>query len=235
MKKRLIGVVVLAGLGILLAVQADDWVQQAIDQLRQEVAGLGLRVGRLEHAAGASGGAGPASAGQTVTVPAGTPSMIVDGITQAPNTDDNSQEINQLQQQISSLESTLSQQRDQLSDASGQGIETGTAGQDKYTNRGTVDREIASQRQTVERYATQLGIKKQQLDQLQAANSQPRQIIHGHNPNTVFTLQSKFDLSSTLQQVNPGDLVTWTGTRQSAGQGSETWLIDTITVLGAGS
>ncbi len=228
--KKLICVSVLAALGILLAFQSDDWVQQAIDQLRQDVASLGLRVGRLEHAAGSSAGA---AGQQSASVPAGTPSMVVDGISQAQNTDDNSGEIQQLQQQVSSLQSTLTQQENQVSIASGREIETGTTGQDVSTNRGTVDRQIASQRQIADRYATQLSIKKQQLDRLQAAGSQPRQIVHGHDGTTIFTLQSKFDLASALQKINVGDQVTWTGSRQSASQGSETWLIDTITVIGA--
>ncbi len=78
------------------------------------------------------------------------------------------------------------------------------------------------------RYATQLAIKKEQLDKLQRAATQPLQIIHGHDGNVIFTLRTRVNLARSLKSINIGDTVTWRGERSSADDNSETWLISSI-------
>ncbi len=82
-----------------------------------------------------------------------------------------------------------------------------------------------------DRYATQLALKKEQLDKLQRAATQPLQVIHGHDGNVIFTLRTKVNLARALKSINIGDTVTWRGERSSADDNSETWLISSISKI----
>lgn len=217
---------------LLVAAQGDDMVQQAIDQLRQEVAQLGLRVSKLEHAGGSyqAGGQSDGSSGSYGSAAPPPQTMIVGGVSQSNHSDDNSQEIAQLQRDVSSLKSTVTQQQQSVDKDTGQAVkgQTTQSGWKHTSDRDDINQQIQSQREVVDMYSTQLAMKEQKLQQLQDADSQPKQIIHGHEGHTVITLESKFDLSRSLRDIQIGDLVTWTGTRVSVDSGSETWKIDTI-------
>jgi hypothetical protein len=73
-----------------------------------------------------------------------------------------------------------------------------------------------------------MAIQKQKLDTLRHADAEPRQILLGHDGTTILTLETKFNLSTPIKDIAIGDEVTWTGTRQSADDQSEIWIIDTI-------
>ncbi len=235
MKRQLIG----AGLGatvvIFAAAAASQSLEDLVNQLAHQVAALDNRLSRLEHASGAAAPSQPDASGPGMSSPASATivrTMVVDGIATTDHTDDNSDEINQLNRHIGSLQDTVNNQQDQLSNMGGQQIQSVQSGQDISTNRGNVDRQIDSQRDIVGRYQTQLMVQREQLQRLQNADSQPKQIIHGHEGNIIVTLDSKFDISRDLNSINVGDTVTWTGTRISSGDGSETWRIDTIKKVG---
>ncbi len=99
-----------------------------------------------------------------------------------------------------------------------------------HSNTGRNRQEMA-QHEMAGRYATQLSIKKQTVDDLQHAAAQPHQIIHGHDGNVIFTLKTKTNLSRTLKDINIGDTITWRGERVSADASSETWTISSIEKL----
>ncbi len=226
MKRQMIGISLLAGLAVLLGFQTEDLVEQAIVQLRQQVADLGLRVGRLEHAGGSAQPAG--RSGTAMGAPAR--SMVVDGIHQSDHTDDNSKEIDQLKRQVTSLQSTVTEKQESVNKASGQAVRGRTTGSgwQHTSDREDINQQIESKRETANLYATQLSIKKQKLQRLQHADSEPKQIIHGREGKVIVTLQSKFNLTESLNNIDIGDTVTWTGSRVSVDDGSETWMIDTI-------
>jgi hypothetical protein len=87
--------------------------------------------------------------------------------------------------------------------------------------------------ETEQRYATLHAIKLKQLQQMQDAANTPKQILIGHDAQTIYTLNSKVDLSETLNNIPIGATVTWNGTRLSADNNSETWRIDSIKLVGS--
>ena len=93
---------------------------------------------------------------------------------------------------------------------------------------GAVGRQVLADQHVENRYATLHAIKKQKLDALQHADAEPKQIILGHDGKTIITLETKHNLSSSLNDIAIGDLVTWSGSRQNADDDSETWLIRKI-------
>lgn len=233
-----------AGLGVT---QFDD-VDEEFQRVRQELADLGLRVARLEHAGGSASpapaaAAAPAAApasGAMAAAPART--MILISVSLSDHTSDHSDEIASLKRQHAALMNTVNQAADQADEDLGQQIYVGGAragfrgwgaaagGGVVTSNVGAVGRQILGDEEMKNRYATQAAIKKEQLDRLQAADSDPKQILLGHDRNgqTVYTLEAKYNLESSLNSIAIGDLVTWTGTRLSAEAGGETWAIDSI-------
>jgi hypothetical protein len=224
------------GLGLA---QSDD-VDRALQQLRQGLADLGLRVSRLEHAGGSSGATPSAESVSAAAAPART--MIIVSVSQSDHAADNSDEIASLKRQHASLMNTVNAAADQGDEDLGQQAYAGEAGGGargwgraaggRYvtTNVGSIGRQVIGDKEMENRYATQAANKKEKLDRLQAAAAQPKQIINGHDKDgkTVFTLETKFNMNSSLNNIAPGDTVTWTGTRQSADTGEETWFIDSI-------
>ena len=78
------------------------------------------------------------------------------------------------------------------------------------------------------RYATQLSNKKQQLDAMKHAANMTTQIIHGHDGETIVTLDTMSDMSSELANIKIGDVITWNGKRLEASAKSETWQAESI-------
>jgi len=234
MKKLFMGVAILAALVGLMAVAQGDGDTA---QLRLEVANLGLRVSKLEHAAGQS----PRSSGSGEGASAAAPvrSMVLVSIHQS-NHQPNAEEIAQLKRQCSALMDTVNAAADQKAADFGQPVYTahvrggvrgwrgGVAGGYTVSNVGAVGRQVRADQHVENRYATLHAIKKQKLDALQHADAEPKQIILGHDGQTIITLETKHNLSSSLNNIAIGDLVTWSGTRQNADDDSETWLIRKI-------
>lgn len=96
------------------------------------------------------------------------------------------------------------------------------------TNVGSIGREVWGDKQMEDRYATLAHISREKAKKLEAHEARPKQIIHGHDGNTVFSLESTKDLTEDLASISIGDTVTWTGTRLSADESSESWTITSI-------
>ena len=90
------------------------------------------------------------------------------------------------------------------------------------------ERRIVSQRHIANRYATQLANKKRQLDRMQHAANKITQIIHGHDGETIITLETMSDMSSELALIEIGDIITWNGKRAEASETSEYWYAESI-------
>ena len=168
--------------------------------------------------------------------------MILVSVSVSDHTSDHSAEIANLKRKHASLMNTVNWAADQEDEDFGQQVYVGGAaagvrgwgaaagGGVVTTNVGSIGRQVVGDIDMKNRYAPQAAITKEKLDRLQAADSDPKQILHGHdeNGNTIFTLETKFDMSRSLNSIAMGDTVTWTGTRQSADSGEETWFIDSI-------
>ncbi len=239
MKKQFMTVALSVGLAaafvVLLAAQSED---DAIMQLRKQVADLGLRVSNLEHAAGKSSVPAGSQDGSSAATPART--MILVSISKSDHSGDHAKEIAGLQRQVTSLMNTVNASADQTAADAGQQMYGGyvrggvrgwgaaAGGGYATTNVGSIGRQVIADHEVTNRYATQMAIQKEKLDRLRHADSMSRQIVLGHDGNTILTLETKFDLSTPLDEIAIGDEVTWTGTRQSADDQSETWIIETI-------
>ena len=195
------------------------------------VGDLGLRVSRLEHADGVTPGA-VYSTEDSVSSDNVARSMVVGGIQMAANPPANQDEIEDLNYDIDSLQDTVNFHQDQAARVSGDTYYRGGYWSNghygyNHSNSGRNRQEMA-QHEMAGRYATQLSIKKQTVDDLQHAAAQPHQVIHGHDGNVIFTLRTKTNLTRELKNINIGDTITWRGERVSADQNSETWLISSI-------
>ena len=221
MSKYLVSVAMVAAVIVLLAVSQDSMVDQQIGQIRKQLADLGLRVARLEHAGGVvSSGSG--GSGEDATSPAR--SMVVVGIQMAEGEPMNPDAADDLQDDIDALQRTVDQHLDRA-EGSHDYYDGGS-----YYGRGRhgADRRIVSQRHIANRYATQLANKKQQLEKMQHAANMITQIIHGHDGETIITLKTMSDMSSELAQIEIGDVITWRGKRAKASETSEDWYAESI-------
>jgi hypothetical protein len=220
--------------GILSAVgmqSGETSLSALVASLTARLDALSVRVDNLERSGGGGGGGAPAAQG-VVASPgpqaAPTRTMIVDNIQPSDHTDDNSDEIHQLTIEVNALQNTVNSASDDLDRTVGTGVQTVENVGGEVSNRSDIDRQTAGQREQVGRYATQLGIKKEQLDRLQAAANQPKQILHGHNGQLLIMLQSKFNISGQLEHIASGDTVTWTGTLLGGDEHMQTWLVDIV-------
>jgi hypothetical protein len=242
MKKSRI-LIVAMGLGavmMLMALAQDDQLLP----LREAIANLTLRVEKLES--GASGG-GSANTSGGAPAPAGR-SMVLVSVHIANVSQDDSEEIAQLQQQCGALMNTVNASADKSASDIGNAISNndatyssggvsgwrGSAGGTERTAGGGMGvAQTAGDIETEQRYATLHAIKLKQLQQMQDAANTPKQILIGHDAQTIYTLNSKVDLSETLNNIPIGATVTWNGTRLSADNNSETWRIDSIKLVGS--
>jgi hypothetical protein len=218
----------------LVAFAQSGSVEDQIAQLRLDLANFGLRLSTLEHA----GGAAPdASSGGSAASPSRT--MVLVSISNFHD-DTNAGEIKSLKRDCSSLMATVNSKVEQTAADAGTQTYTahvrgGTRGWGGYSgggvstsNVGAVGTRVENDAMLTNRYATMHAMKKEKLEALQRAESEPKQLIHGHNDNVIFTLETKHNLSDALNNIAIGDTVTWTGTRTSADQGAESWRIESI-------
>jgi hypothetical protein len=240
MKHFVICALALGALCMGLGVTQFDDVDDEFLRIGQELADLGLRVSRLEHASGSASPAPAAAPSAADASPART--MILVSVSLSDHTDDNSAEIASLKRQHASLMNTVNQAADQADEDFGQqgyvggaaagarGWRGAAGGGVVTTNIGAIGRQVLGDEEMKNRYSTQAAIKKEELNRLHAADSDPKQILLGHDESgqTIFTLEAKYNLSSSLNSIAIGDTVTWTGTRLSANAGGETWAINSI-------
>lgn len=212
--------------------------------VREMIAQLTLRVDRLEAASG--GGAGGATNAQGgATAPAGR-SMVLVSVHIAGVSQDDADEIAALQQQCAALMNTVNNSADSAAGAIGTAISNndathsrggvsgwrgGAAGSSSTAGGGFGVAQTAGDIETEQRYATLHAIKLKQLQGLQDAAKTPKQILIGHNDTVIFTLNSKVDLTQSLNNIPIGATVTWNGVRLSADDKSEVWRIDAVSVV----
>lgn len=223
MKKVLVGALGMGALVVLLAAAQVD----PLAQIRESLANLGLRVDRLEAAAGGGGGASQSSEATTTTR-----KMVLVSVHLSDHSADNADEIAQLTRECSSLMDTINNAADARATDSGAAIGGGSmyisGGVRGYTTAGNAAGAALGDAQTEQRYSTIRAVKLKRLKALQDAANRPLQLLLGHNGNVVYTLQSKVDLTETLNNIAIGDVITWTGNRLSLDDGAETWQIDSI-------
>jgi hypothetical protein len=227
----------IAGVFAMMAFsQSDDLIRQVMD-LRRQVADLGLRVAQLEHAGGVTN---MATDSTKVTPAAAARSMVLVSINVLKGDGGDEEEIAQLQRECAALMNTVNAAADET--AADVGAPTyvaharggvrgwgGRAGGGVMTsNVGSRGREVLADHAVTRRYANEHAIKQHQLEALQAAASEPRQLVMGHDGETIVTLETKHNLTAKLNEIAIGDVVTWTGTRLKADSTSEMWKIDTI-------
>lgn len=238
--KMLVFAMGLGAVVMLMALAQED----PLLAVREMVANLTLRVDRLEGAAGGSG----ASTGQGgASAPAGR-SMVLVSVHIASVSQDDADEIAQLQQQCAALMNTVNASADSAAGAIGNAISNndathqrggvsgwrGSAGGSSSTAGGGFGvAQTAGDIATEQRYATLHSIKMQQLQTLQDNAKTPKQILIGHDDRTIFTLNSKVDLTEALNNIPIGATVTWNGVRLSADDTAETWRIDGIKQAGS--
>jgi hypothetical protein len=229
MKTIMTVVLTVAAIAGLAAMQ--DTQDQDITNLRKQLADLGLRVSRLEHAAGANPGAVDRSHGDTSADNVAR-SMVVVGIKPAPPRPLDQGELQDLRGDAEALQATATDHMDKEDRVAGDTYYVGGYYSDghygyRHTNAGRQRQEVA-QRDMANRYATMASIKRQKADRLEAAANEPRQIITGHDGDVIFTLRAKHNLSEALEAISIGDTVTWAGSRVSADGDDETWEISSI-------
>jgi hypothetical protein len=213
-------------------------MQNAQDQdvaaLRQQIADLSLRASRLEHAAGATPGAVDKSSSDASAdnVPR---SMVVAGIQPAPARPNHQEEIQDLRSDADALQNTVNLHMDNEQRAASRTYaRSGYYRDHHYAHRSSNygrEREEMSQREMADRYATLAAVKRQKADRLEQAAAEPGQIIHGHDGDVIFTLRTKYSLSTELENISIGDTITWAGTRVSADGDSETWEVSSTRKL----
>lgn len=239
-RKVLIAALGLSAFAGLMAFTQDDPLQA----LRDAIAELGLRIDRLESAAGGDGAINSTNNANA----APTRKMVMMSVHNVTNPNVNQEEITELEQQCAALMNTVNNKADsaisEMAQAAGAGgVSYQRGGVDGYDGSGGGSEvggggggggqagQASGDAQVEARYATLHAIKQQKLDALKAAANQPCQLILGHDGNTVITLQSKVNLTDQLNNIPIGATVTWTGVRVSADDNSETWKVDSISVV----
>jgi hypothetical protein len=190
--------------------------------IRKQLADVEMRVARLEHAGGVVRAPQSGAPGAADTSP--VRSMVVGGIQSAKSAPMDADAAADLQDDIDALQRTVNGHLDQAEGAHGY-YDGGS-----YYGGGVSGRErrIVSQREMADRYATQLANKKQQLDNIKHAANRTTQVIHGHDGETIITLDTMSDMSSELATIKIGDVITWNGKRLEASAKSETWQAESI-------
>ena len=216
MKQMLLSVLLVgAAVCLFAAIQENSDLQM----IRKKLADVELRVARLEHAGGVV--QAPRS-GADADIP--VRSMVVGGIQSAKSGPMDADAAADLQDDIDALQRTVNGHLDQAEGDHGY-YDGGS-----YYGGGVSGRErrIVSQREMANRYATQLANKKQQLDDMKHAANRTTQVIHGHDGETIITLDTMSDMSSELATIKIGDVITWNGKRLEASARGETWQAESI-------
>jgi len=237
-----VAAVILAG-GFLLALAPEDEpINDQVADLRVQLANLTIRVNHLEHASGASTLSGASTESLTVSPPSGAMTMILSSVSDVAHNANDAQDIARLKNESTSLMNTSNQYAVQMANDAGQTVYAGRSSEGEAgwgqasgstvvsTNVGAVQRQVVGDRELQNRYANLAYVKRQQLKGLQDAASRPKQILHGHDADgkVIFILHTMTDLTQSLNSIQIGDTVTWTGNRLSADAGSETWNIQSI-------
>jgi hypothetical protein len=242
MKQNMITIPAIIGTAMLTAMivgntpaQQEQRADPIIATLSLKIDDLSARMDRMEHASGMI----PQSASSTGGVDHDVPEdlsnaqggrwMVVDNIMTSQFAPDYSNEINALLGQASSLQSTIEQEQENLRDMQIRAA----ANSNRNRGRGTSaqDRAFKIQQRTINRYQTQLVATNKQMKQLARAQNELTQIIHGHEGDTIITLQTKRDLTASLNPISTGDFVTWAGRRIDMNAGHESWEVTSIRLL----
>ncbi len=96
--KTMLMVSALATVTVLMAIAQNDPQEQELQQIRVELANLGLRVANIEHAGGKS--PGPSGTGQASSAAAPARTMVLVSISAANHSGAHAQEISQLKNEF---------------------------------------------------------------------------------------------------------------------------------------
>ncbi len=242
MKKVLPNATLLLVIAVALAMGQDSGVSQQLAQLRNDVANHSLRLRDLEHASGVPHAPAPAAGATDASSEAPPRTMVLVSIHETTD-ENNAAEIERLKKETSALQATVDAAHDEYARDFGTAVDTthvrggvrgwrGGIGGGRTVIRNPRREEIADT-MVAHRYATERHIKQQQLDRLQAAGADKKQILVGHDGNTIITLESKRNISDSLDDISIGDTITWTGTRVNADDGSESWRVSKVEKAGS--
>jgi hypothetical protein len=233
--------------------QSQDSLAGVVAQLTVTVEKLQSRVERLEHAADAIYEAveGGEEIGDAINEYADAPKLVnapggrymwLDAVEEDQPADMHEEEIADLQKEIEALEKTAERQRKKVTSEEGraaQGTRRGGTGNSRAGSPNRTQRDQAAisrlkaERRLLRNYTRELAAKKSELKDLERSAGSPRQILIGHEGDTIITLHTERDLSGPLSNVNIGDPIAWTGRRTEMERGSERWRIETIRKLEA--
>ncbi len=243
MKENMITIPAIIGTALVTATivghtpaQQERAADPVLASINLKLEDLGDRVSRIEHANNASfsiessGDFDYQEPPDTSNAPGGR-WMIIDNIQTSQFSPDYSGKIADLEQQAASLEDTLENERRRMRNiAASDGYGVGRGGRGG-SDRNRRDRAQRAQRQLISRYAGQLSRTNTQIKKLTRAMNELTQIIHGHEGDTIVTLQTQHDLSGSLNPISTGDYVTWTGRRIDMTAGHESWTVSTVRLL----
>jgi hypothetical protein len=207
--------------------QQDRPADPVIASLSTRVDELTDRVARIEHASG--GVQSTEASGEfdheeppDLSNARGGRWMIIDNIQTSQFSPDYSAQLADLQDQAASLERTIENERQNMRDL-------------QMVNRGgqrdARSHRQRSQRSLINRYTGELSRTNSQIKDLARAMNELTQIIHGHEGDTIITLQTTKDLNSMLSNISTGDYVTWTGRRIDMSSGHESWEASSVRLL----
>ena len=242
MKENMITIPAIIGTALVTATivghtpaQQDRAADPVLASINLKLEDLGDRVSRIEHATNAvysiesSGELDLPKPPDTTHAPGGR-CMIIDNIQTSQFSPDYSGKIADLEQQAASLEQTLDSERRRMRDIQTRYSTIGSRG-GRGSDRNNRERELRAQRSLMSRYTGQLSRTNTQIKKLSRAMNELTQIIHGHEGDTIITLQTQHDLSSSLNAISTGDYVTWTGRRIDMTGGHESWTVSTVRLL----
>ena len=242
MNRNLITIPAIIGTAMLTAMivrttpaQQDKPADPAVAKLNSKIDILIARVDRLEHASGStsateSSGAFSHEKAPNLSDASGGRWMIIDNIQTSQYSPDYSSEIVELEKEAATLKRTIDSERRKMRDLQIIGARNSGI---RNNNTNQRDQAMRAQRQLISRYSGELSRTNTKIKKLARAMNELTQIIHGHEGDLIVSLQSKHDLTNTLNSISHGDYVTWNGRRLDMGAGTESWEITSLRRLKA--
>jgi predicted RNase H-like nuclease (RuvC/YqgF family) len=234
MKQTSVMIAVAACAWLLFSTVQSSGQSAGTDELTRVVAGLEAltaRVDRLEHAADAIYEAvedealeGEVEHDQPNASGPGGRFMWLDAVEMTEPHETYQQEVERLQDEVRALERTAERQQRKVTTLEGR--QGGGARRDQQA----ISR-LAAERRLLRRFNRELSARRTDLRRMERAGTTPRQILIGHEGDTIITLHTERDLSTVLNGISVGDPVGWTGRRIEMDSGSETWRIESVRLL----
>ena len=223
------------GLGVLAVLagwrSGRQSAEERITDLEFAVSALNSRVAEIEYVINEAieEGHGRDLNAEHPDAPADAPNgrfLQVDSISVSDHKVDHSAEIQRLQGEVRSLEQTILNEERHLAQISGESTGSRSSG-----GNSRKDTRYRAQQSVINNYKRTLSNKQREIERLEAAQLEQKQIIIGRAGEVVITLVTRSDLSSELSDIGPDEYVTWAGKRVSMDRGSETWEVTRVTKI----